>query len=159
MNKTATTLEEAIRQPRFHSEHHKLTVNLLYTSHAVTAWQAHMMKPYGLTPPQYNVLRILRGGHPAAVSLQTITERMLDPMSNAGRIVEKLLEKNLATRRTCPHDRRAAEVGITPEGLSLLARLDTEQAAFEARMLEGLTPDDAACLNTLLDRFRAALNA
>ena len=89
------SLEQAIRQQKFDSEFHKTAVNILFTSSWLYNLNALRLKPYDITPEQFNVLRILRGSHPKALMLADITCRMLDKNSNATRLVEKLRQKGL----------------------------------------------------------------
>jgi DNA-binding MarR family transcriptional regulator len=116
--------------------------------------QTHdMLKPYGLTPQQYNVLRILRGQQNNPITVLGITERMMDKMSNASRLVDKLLEKKLVLRRECPKDRRAVDIIILPAGLSLLEEIDVVQNRWE-KNFQGIDPAKMGQLNELLDEFR-----
>ncbi|RMF53537.1 MAG: MarR family transcriptional regulator [Bacteroidetes bacterium] len=146
-------IEDAIKQKRFKSEYHKLALNLMYTGSWLQTLSLRGLKPYGLSPQQFNILRILRGQHPEPVTVQAIKERMLDQMSNVSRLVEKLRQKGLVERRTCPHDRRAVDVVITQAGLDLLERIDREEAAW-LEHLHTLTPEEAHQLNGLLDKVR-----
>lgn len=88
-------LEKEISQKKFRNDAHKLGVNLIYTFNWLNAIQSDALKPYGITPQQFNVLRILRGQNSNPVSVKLIRERMLDKMSDASRIVEKLRLKKL----------------------------------------------------------------
>ncbi|GIV59339.1 MarR family transcriptional regulator [Rhodocaloribacter litoris] len=146
-------IEEAIKQKRFKSEYHKLALNLMYTGSWLQTLSLRGLKPHGLSPQQYNILRILRGQHPDPVTVQAIKERMLDRMSNVSRLVEKLRQKGLLVRRTCPHDRRAVDVVITQAGLDLLERIDREEAVW-LEALHTLSPEEARRLNELLDKVR-----
>ena len=83
-------LEDEIVQSKFESEEQKAVINIIYTSDWLNAIHSGLMKPYGLTQPQFNILRILRGQHPNPATIRLLTERMLDKMSNASRLVEKL---------------------------------------------------------------------
>jgi DNA-binding MarR family transcriptional regulator len=83
-----------------------------------------MLKPFEITAPQYNVLRILKGRYPKSYCNQEITCRMLDKNSNATRIVDKLIIKGLVKRSENPSDRRAVEIIITEKGLDLLSKID-----------------------------------
>jgi len=151
---TLVSIETDIRQGRaFQSPHQKAAVNLMFTHGWLCAQQAEMLKPFGLTLQQYNVLRILRGQHPQAVTVNAIIERMLDRMSNASRLVDKLVEKDLATRTTCPNDRRAVDVKITEAGLNLLGELDGHQTRWE-QSLTALSGEEANRLSDLLDKLR-----
>src|SRR5688500_2777266 len=100
-------LEDEIQQKVFKSPYQKLAVNLLYTSNWLNNHYASFFKNLNLTTQQYNVLRILRGQHPNICSLKTIKERMLDRMSDASRIVDKLVSKGYVTRSQCSSDRRS----------------------------------------------------
>lgn len=139
----------------FRTPYHRVLVNLIYTSNWVGDSQMRILKPFGLTLQQYNVLRILRGQSPNPVKVSDITERMLDKMSNASRLVDKLVLKKLAQRTECPSDRRAVDVVITEKGLSLLRQLDERQAEWDVDLQIKLTEAEAVQLSVLLDRLRA----
>lgn len=150
---TNMSIETDIQQTKFRNTHHRMALNLIYTTGWLSNSQACLLKPYDLTSPQYNVLRILRGQHPKPVQVNDIIERMMDKMSNASRLVDKLLAKGLVKRTECPHDRRAVDVVITEEGLKLLAELDTMQDQWEEQ-LHSLTEQEASQLSDLLDKLR-----
>src|SRR4051812_29759437 len=99
-------LEDEIKQKNFTSIYHKVNINILFTASWLSTQTARILKPYSITPQQYNVLRILRGQNANPASVGLIQERMLDKSSNASRLVDKLLEKKLIDRKTCPEDRR-----------------------------------------------------
>src|SRR5690606_17571768 len=113
-------LEDEIKQDKFHSQYHKLMINLLFTGNWVYYHNKKFLKRYGISPEQFNVLRILRGQYPKPSSINLLNERMLDRMSNVSRLVEKLRIKNLLKRSECPKDRRQVDILITEEGLALL---------------------------------------
>ena len=103
-------IEEEIKQKKFKDDYQKLVVNLLYTSNWMNAQFELLFKNSGITLQQYNVLRILRGQYPKPSSIKLIKERMLDRMSDASRIVDKLVLKKLVIRNQCPNDRRSVDV-------------------------------------------------
>jgi DNA-binding MarR family transcriptional regulator len=149
-------IENDIKQTTsFRSSYQRMIVNLMYTNGWVCDEQMYLLKPFGLTIQQYNVLRILRGKYPNPVKVADITERMLDKMSNASRLVDKLLTKELAQRTECPNDRRAVDVVITERGLDLLKTLDQHQSQWEKRF-HNLTEQEADELNHLLDKLRGS---
>jgi DNA-binding MarR family transcriptional regulator len=112
-------ISEDLKQSNFQSEAQKAIVNAIYTGNWIVQKQQELLKPFGLTVQQYNVLRILKGQQGNPMTVLAITERMLDKMSNASRLVDKLLEKKLVLRRECPQDRRAVDILILPAGLDL----------------------------------------
>ncbi len=146
-------IEQAIQQPKFTSEYHKLAVNIIYTSSWLSLTHQHVLKPYNLTIQQFNILRILRGQKGQPLSVNCLIERMVDRSSNASRIVDKLQEKQLVERSVCPNDRRQVEVRITNNGLKLLSEVD-EPMKNAAKALEGLSIKEAELINTLLDKMR-----
>lgn len=150
------SIESDIRQTAFNSSYHRLLVNILYSGNWIGNSQMRILKPFGITMQQFNVLRILRGSFPDPVKVNAITERMLDKMSNASRLVDKLLLKKLVERTECPSDRRAVNVIITKKGLDLLTKIDTAQLRFEGIMEERLTTEQADTLSHLLDQLRGS---
>lgn len=146
-------LEEEIKQKKFSSEYQKLIINLIYTGHWVKHINSQFLKPYGLTIPQYNLLRILRGQYPNPASVNLLIDRMLDKMSNASRLVERLRKKGLVERRPSEHDRRQADVLITQKGLDLLAALDTKMEKLEDHF-QTINKKEAQQLNDMLDKLR-----
>lgn len=151
------SIDQEIHQEKWSSFTQKAVVNTLFTSRVLEERTAARLKPFGLTSQQFNILRILRGqkGKPATVKL--LTERMLDKSSNASRLVDKLLEKRLVERVTCPNDRRAVDVLITQDGLDLLQRIDRDGGLDDR--LPTFSEADAQALSDLLDRLRDAVRA
>ncbi len=128
-------------------------LNLIYTTNWLTAKQDSLFKDSDVTVQQYNVLRILRGQHPNPCSIKLIKERMLDRMSDASRIVDKLYAKKLLIRKECPNDRRSVDVLITDKGLELLNSLDYIDD-LSKQNIKSLTNDEINTLNDLLDKLR-----
>ncbi len=146
-------LEKAIKQEKFTSGYHRLMVNIAYTNSFLSTIIASRLKPYDLSMQQYNVLRILRGQHPNPVSVNSITERMIDKMSNASRLVEKLRKKSLVERNKCQSDRRQVDVSLTQKGIDTLTELDDIIANVEGTV-KHLSQDEVKKLNDMLDKIR-----
>lgn len=147
-------IEDEIKQGKFENEYHRVAINLLFTSSWLYNLNAGLLKPHGLTPEQYNVLRILRGSHPKKLMLGEITNRMIDRGSNATRLVEKLRLKGLLTRDIPEKNRRQVEISITAKGLGLLKNIDSE-AEFWSDIFKNLSQTEARELSRLLDKFRS----
>jgi DNA-binding MarR family transcriptional regulator len=146
-------LEDEIQQKKFKSIEQKLMLNLIYTTNWITSQQDSLFKDSGVTVQQYNVLRILRGQHPNPCSIKLIKERMLDRMSDASRIVDKLYAKKFLIRTECPTDRRSVDIIITDNGLELLKSLDhIDELSKQA--VKSLTTSEINTLNDLLDKLR-----
>jgi len=148
-------IEDEIKQPIFHNEHQKAHINLVYTAGWLQLRKALTFKPFGLTLPQFNILRILRGQHPLPATVALLIDRMLDKTSNASRIVDRLEEKQLVTRTVCPANRRAVDIRITPAGLALLSRIE-ESGIIDSDGINQLTESEMQQLNNLLDKIRSA---
>ena len=98
----------------------------------------------------------MRGQHPKPATVALLIERMLDKTSNASRIVDKLEEKKLVTRTTCPANRRAVDICITEAGLRLLRQIDDDGLADPARAgINHLSETELRQLNLLLDKIRS----
>jgi MarR family 2-MHQ and catechol resistance regulon transcriptional repressor len=128
----------------------KALLNLIYTANWINSEQNSFFKPYGISPQQYNILRILRGAG-EAITVQTIKDRMLERAPNATRLMDKLCAKDLICRIPCPEDRRVVHIDITKPGLKLLKQIDRE---FKKDILENLTMKEAKILSDLLDKIR-----
>lgn len=146
-------LEDEILQKHFRNEYHKATVNVIYSYNWLVDYQVKLFKPYGITMQQYNILRILRGQYPKPATIKLIKERMLDKMSDASRLVEKLRVKGLAERNICSNDRRNVDVCITEKGLELLSQIDKHDDEVDLK-LSTLNTEEITQLNNLLDKLR-----
>lgn len=146
-------IEDAIQQKKFKDPYNKLVVNLLYTNSYLVTLQNSLFKPYEISPEQYNVLRILKGQNGVPTTVSSIQDRMLNKMSNASRLVEKLKLKGLLERLECPKDRRQVDVLITEKGLALLNSLHVEVEKSNKTFVN-LAEDEVNQLNNLLDKMR-----
>lgn len=128
-------------------------INLVYTY----TWMNTNMKlhfdPHNITVQQYNILRILRGQCDKPATINLLKERMLDKMSDASRIVERLVQKGLVVRKVCEFDRRAVDISISEAGLNLLTVVDKDVVAREI-IGDSLTEDELVQLNKLLTKLR-----
>ncbi|UII31756.1 MarR family transcriptional regulator [Fulvivirga ulvae] len=146
-------LAEDIQQKEFKSEHQKTLINIIYTYNHLIYEMNVVFREMDITRQQYNVLRILRGQYPNPASISLIKERMLDKMSDASRIVQRLLKKGLITREISEDDRRSVEVIISQKGLSLLSETDEKVQGFD-HLIDNLDLEEARQLNELLDKLR-----
>lgn len=132
----------------------KLTINLLMSTNQITSLMTESLKPFGISIPQFNVLRILRGqkGNPA--NLSTIHDKMINQMSNTSRLIDKLLEKELVERSLCEENRRKVEIFITPAGLAILNKVDPVVEATEQKIARSLSLKEIEKLNELLEKLK-----
>ncbi|MEB2784894.1 MarR family winged helix-turn-helix transcriptional regulator [Algoriphagus persicinus] len=146
-------IEDAIQQKEFKDPFNKLVVNILYTQSYLTTAQNGLFKPHDISPEQYNVLRILKGQARVPTTVSSIQERMLNKMSNASRLVEKLKSKGLVIRTECPNDRRQVDILITQKGLDLLQALRPQVEEANRNFIH-LNLEEIDTLNELLDKMR-----
>ncbi len=146
-------LEQEIKQPKFRNDFHKLAVNLIYTYGWLVKAQTELFQKFDITGNQFNILRILRGQYPNPATICLLRERMLDKMSDASRLVERLRVKGLVKRELSLEDRRRVDVVITDNGLKLLAEIDKLNNQQDA-LFKNLSSAGAKKLNSLLDKMR-----
>lgn len=146
-------IKEEIYQVKFRNKNHKSAVNVIYTFNWLYEKHMELLKPFGLTIPQFNILRILRGQYPLPANIKLLKKRMMDKMSDASRLVEKLRIKGLVDRRVCDKDRRNVDVLITEAGLKLLKEIDRKENEFD-KLTAKLTSEEMDQLNYLLDKLR-----
>ena len=151
---TNMKIEEVIKSTVPMDNSKKIILNVLFTQNVITDNFNELLKPYEISGEQYNVLRILRGqkGNPANMSM--IQERMVARTSNTTRLVDKLLLKELVTRKVCPENRRKIEVLITQKGLDVLKELDPKVIEHEQSFSKKLNSEELEQLNHLLEKYR-----
>ena len=135
---------------KFDNNKVKALVNILYTASWITNIQNSFFKSFGISPQQYNILRILNGAK-APLKVQTIKDRMIDRSPNATRLMDKLCAKKLIDRIPCPEDRRVVHITITEKGKKLLGEISEN---LNDDILKNLTENEATQLSDLLDKLR-----
>ncbi|MEO6048225.1 MAG: MarR family transcriptional regulator [Candidatus Kapaibacterium sp.] len=119
-------LRKRIRQTKFESPLHESLLNLLVAGGHVREQFEKMAAEFGITHPQYNVLRILRGGQPNGYSRSEIADRMLERAPDVTRLIDRLEQQELVVRDRSDEDRRLSITRITEKGLNLLDRIQPE---------------------------------
>ena len=109
-----------------------------------------LFKAHGLSGPQYNVLRILRGAGDEDPSCHEVGARLLTRVPDVTRLLDRLEQRDLISRWRCADDRRVVRTRITPAGLHLLAQIDGPLRDLIARQFTGLGPSQLTQLDRLL---------
>lgn len=138
-------------QSTFPSERVKAFINIKYTANWIASLENEFFKPFGISPQQFNILRILRGAG-KAIKVQEIKDRMIERAPNATRLMDKLCAKDLIERIPCPTDRRVVHITITDKGLTLLETIN--KTGRTHKILDKLTEEEATQLSDLLDKVR-----
>lgn len=128
----------------------KAYINIKYTFNWLNSLENEFFKPYGISPQQYNILRILRGAK-TKVKVQVVKDRMIERAPNATRLMDKLCQKSYIERTRCEHDRRVVYVEISKKGMDLLSTIDTSS---HLAFLNKITEEEAEQLSNLLDKMR-----
>lgn len=135
---------------KFDNNKLKALINILYTANWITNIQNTFFKPFGISPQQYNILRILNGAN-EPLKVQVVKERMVERSPNATRLMDKLCAKQLIDRIPCPGDRRVVHITITDKGKQLLNDISDN---FNDDILKNITENEATQLSDLLDKLR-----
>ncbi|HCP41444.1 MAG TPA: MarR family transcriptional regulator [Cryomorphaceae bacterium] len=149
-------LEDEIKQSAFSTEQSKLIVNLIYTSNKLKEKITARLKSNGLTMQQYNVLRIVRGAGSAGSTTSEIRDRLLDKMSDASRMVDRLVSMDLIEKVRDKEDRRIVFIFLTEKGSTLVNELVAKEEV--ESLAAGVDQTKAQQLNELLDVFRSELS-
>jgi len=146
-------IDDEIQSTNFEDNYQKAVININYTQSWLSNHLRTEFEKYNLTMQQFNILRILRGQYPKPATVNMLKERMIDKMSDASRIVDRLVQKGLVSRCTNTCDRRAVDIRISDLGLEILSKIDVE---FKTRDMIGknLTEEEAGQLSDLLDKLR-----
>ena len=146
-------IEAEIQQTKFRNPYHKVAINLLFTAGWLEDHNKEYFNSFGITPQQFNILRILRGQYPGKISVTEIKSRMLDKNSDVSRLLSRLISKKFIVKSQCPNDKRAADILVTELGLDVLTKIDSKMDQIDVRLLK-LTRTEADQLNFLLDKSR-----
>lgn len=148
------TLETLLKSRPIENPYMRAFLNIMVTNTWIEGQMNALLKPYGMTEPQFNVLRILRGQQGASMNLYEISERMVHPTSNVSRIIDKLLEKGWVSREACEQNRRRVDIAITKDGLKVLEEVQPAiEANFQAFATK-LSVAEAQQLSSALEAIR-----
>lgn len=144
---------DALKQQKpFSSPEQEILLGLrMAAARVVEPWARFLKTTAQLTTHQYNVLRILRGSHPARLACSDIAERMIERDPDITRLVDRLEKRGLVKRSRSRQDRRVVEVSITDKGLVLVRGLDAHVQRLPKALLGRLGTERVEQLATLLE--------
>lgn len=145
-------IEEELKTTNFTNERHKAVLSIVFTASWLENHINTHLKPFDLSHQQYNILRILKGSHPKALSVIDIKARMIDRMSNVSRLIEKLRQKDLVTRQEDSQDRRLVQIALTPQAFITIEEIAKKMP--QQDFTENLSIEEAKQLVELLDKLR-----
>ncbi len=147
-------LEKELKTKPIKNPHDRAILNIMFTGNWLLDHVNKTLKPWKISEPQYNVLRILKGQNGNSMNLYMIQERMIHRMSNATRLVDKLYQKGLVSREQCDRDRRMVNISITKRGLNLITQVRKAMLSNRAKLTKALSKNDAMLIGDLLDQMR-----
>jgi DNA-binding MarR family transcriptional regulator len=152
-------LQQELKKKRpFDSLEQEATLNILRTSDRLQLQFARLLREHGLTPSQYNVLRIVRGeGKP--LPILEIAERTVTVVPGITGLIDRLEQAGFVNRVRCETDRRVIYVALTDKGAGVLANLDQPLLERHKALMGHLTPSELKELSRLLEKVREALPA
>ena len=146
-------IEDLLKTDKTLPPSRKLLLSVIYVSNLINDKISEALKPFDISLPQFNVLRILRGQNGKPANLSTIQERMVSKMSNTTRIVDKLIVKGFVERVVCEKNRRKVEITITSKGLNFLTEIDPLIDHSEAMLTEHLSASEIESLTNNLQKL------
>lgn len=146
------TIDSEIKST-FVNDQHRFVTNLVFTAGWVQNAFTENLKPFGISPQQYNILRILKGAG-EWLAMTEVKDGLLDKAPNATRLVNKLLKKELIERNRSEADRRVVYVRITKAGLALFEEINQQDSIVQHALDTHITAKEAKYVSDILDKFR-----
>lgn len=149
-----TTLQREIKKKQpFELPEQEAMLNILRTADQLQIRFARLFRSFGLTPQQYNVLRILRG-EGRSLPILEVAARMITVVPGITGLIDRLETAGLVERNRCDHDRRVIYVAITVQALELLGHIDEPLRELHRQTLGHMTKEELHTLTSLLEKAR-----
>jgi DNA-binding MarR family transcriptional regulator len=154
---TGPKLQHELKKKRpFESPEQEVALSVLRTSDRLQIRFSRLLRDHGLTPSQYNILRILRGeGQP--LPILEIASRTITVVPGITGLIDRLEQAGFVNRVRCDRDRRVVHVSLTEHGTRALAELDKPLAALHQKLLGHLSQAELNELIRLLEKVREPL--
>src|ERR1700677_2116567 len=154
-----SSLATALKQTRpFVSLEQEVYLSILRTASELSYSVDQFFRPFGITPSQYNVLRILRGAGTDGLCRNEISERMVTATPDMSRLLDRMEKAGWVTRERAEDDRRQVSTYITKPGMGLLAKLETPTHDFVVRLFSGAAVSDLKTVLKVNDHIRTKLS-
>jgi DNA-binding MarR family transcriptional regulator len=149
-------LQAEIKQSKpFPSPMAEALLSILRTAAVIDHHLAEVLRPFGITATQYNVLRILRGAGEKGMCGREVAERLVSKVPDVSRLLDRTEELGLIKRERDPEDRRHVTARITDKGLAVLEKATPELEAIQRRRFGRLDPEGLQRLITALEDVRS----
>lgn len=132
----------------------QLRYNLLQSCSWLNNGTRQLLQPFGITPKQHNILKNLARRSPESASIQEVRDSLADKMSDASRLIDRLVKKGYLDKFPSDYDRRSNRVRISDAGMKLLRDINSRKEEFDRLIYDRLTPKEVLQLNLLLSRLK-----
>jgi DNA-binding MarR family transcriptional regulator len=136
------------------NEIQELRYNLLQSCSWLNNGTRQLLQPYGITPKQYSILKNLAHNSPESASIQEVRDGLADKMSDASRLIDRLVKKGYLDKFPSDFDRRSNRVRISDAGLKLLKDISARKEEFDHLINERLSDKEIVQLNLLLSQLK-----
>lgn len=148
-------LQAEIKQTRpFTSLEEEVSLNIARTSAVLDHYMIDVLRGHGLTPTQYNVLRILRGAADRGLCRNDVRDRLISMVPDTTRLLDRMADMGLVLRVRETDDRRFVTTRITSKGLSILAELDAPVLNAHRQQYQHMSEAELRLLVGLLEKVR-----
>lgn len=151
-------LKQRLKQSKFESVEQETFLNIFVTANFLRMKNDEVLGRFGLTSPQYNVLRILKGKYPEGYPRCEIITRMMDQAPDVTRLIDRLIKQGYVERFVSNEDRRLSPTKITEKGLVLLEQIKPELAQLHRLISDNLTKEERKDLCVLLEKIYGQTN-
>lgn len=132
----------------------ELRYNLLQSCSWLTSGTRKLLKPYGITPKQYSILRNLAKNSPESASIQEVRDGLADKMSDASRLIDRLVKKGYLDKFPSDFDRRSNRVRISDSGTEILKEINARKEDLDRMVSDLLNEKEITELNRLLNLLK-----
>lgn len=146
-------LKQRVKQNKFDSVEDEAYLNVMITAYYLRSKTEAVLKQHGLTSPQFNVLRILKGVYPDGHPRCEIIDRMIEPAPDVTRLIDKLFEERLVERFQSNEDKRHSISRITKKGIELLEKVNPQVKKLSALLGNKLTKNELTELSKMCEKI------
>lgn len=152
-----TRLAEEIKQTKpFSGPQEEMALQVLRTADLLNRQMTEFLKPHGLSPTQYNALRILRGSGAEGLPCGEVSSRMVTREPDVTRLLDRMERQEWIERRRQSHDRRVVKAWLAPAGAALLKKIDRQLADFQKRQFCHMAIQECRQIIGLMEKLREA---
>ncbi|HJN06183.1 MAG TPA: MarR family transcriptional regulator [Bacteroidales bacterium] len=133
----------------------RMVIDIIHTANWLDERISKVLKGFGITHPQFNILKNIQAAHPEPLSVKEIKDTIMFTNSDVTRLVDRLVKKELLCRDTCPENRRKMDVSITEKGVDMLDQILPElKKTFNNFFETKVSLEDALKTSEILRRIR-----